>query len=142
MNRKKVERYSSQQKLNKLKRPIQKRQLGQVTRVTEKFEKSIVQRLTRSLLDIQILRLLRINPMWGYKIKKTAETQFNIKLRHGALYPTLNYLENEGYVTVEKQEAGGRARKVYTLTRKGKDYLDDYYQVIKEQLEDADLVGH
>jgi PadR family transcriptional regulator, regulatory protein PadR len=90
-------------------------------------------------LDIQILRLLKASPMWGYKIKKTAEMQFNIKLRHGALYPTLNSLEKERYVTVEKQQAGGRARKVYTLTRKGNNYLESYYQILKQQLNDKDL---
>lgn len=110
-----------------------------MTAVTEKSETNIVKRITRSLLDIQILRLLKANPMWGYKIKKTAETQFDTKLRHGALYPTLNKLEKEGYITVEKQQAGGRARKVYTLTRKGKTYLKSYYQILKQQLNDEDL---
>jgi len=110
-----------------------------VTTVTEKSEESLVKRITRSLLDIQILRLLKSSPMWGYKIKKTAETQFDIKLRHGALYPTLNCLDKKGYVTVEKQQVGGRARKVYTLTRKGNEYLDRYYKVLKQQLKDEDL---
>jgi PadR family transcriptional regulator, regulatory protein PadR len=110
-----------------------------VTTVTEKSKASLVKRITRNLLDIQILRLLKASPLWGYKIKKTAEMQFNIKLRHGALYPTLNYLEKEGYVTVEKERVGGRARKVYTLTRKGNKYLESYYQILKQQLNDEDL---
>ena len=71
--------------------------------------------------------------MWGYKIKKTFETDLGIKLRHGALYPMLNFLEKEGYVVSEKQPQNGRARKVYTVTNKGKEYLDAYYAVLKAQ---------
>ncbi len=77
--------------------------------------------------------------MWGYKIKKTAEKQFDIKLRHGALYPMLSHLEKDGYVTVERQQADGRARKVYTLTAKGKKYLNNYYRILKQQLNDEDI---
>lgn len=104
---------------------------------THKIE--LVQRITRNLLDIQLLRLVQTEPMWGYKIKKQAETQFNIKLRHGALYPMLNLLEKEGYLTHEKQQQAGRARKVYTITNKGKEYLNTYYDILKSQIEGTDL---
>ncbi|PMB74749.1 hypothetical protein C0195_01305, partial [Candidatus Bathyarchaeota archaeon] len=66
--------------------------------MSETFKKEIVQRITRSLLDIQILRLINTDPMWGYKIKKEIETKFAVKLRHGALYPLLNKLEREGFL--------------------------------------------
>lgn len=39
--------------------------------------------------------MVNTQPIWGYKIKKQAEKDFNIKLRHGALYPALNALERE-----------------------------------------------
>ncbi|RLI16065.1 hypothetical protein DRO44_05690, partial [Candidatus Bathyarchaeota archaeon] len=61
--------------------------------MTETFQKEIVQRITKNLLDIQILKLINTEPMWGYKIKKEVETRFGVKLRHGALYPLLNSLE-------------------------------------------------
>jgi DNA-binding PadR family transcriptional regulator len=77
--------------------------------------------------------------MWGYMIKKQAETKFGVKLRHGALYPLLNALERESFVTSQNQPKGGRARKVYTLTRKGEEYLNAYNGVLKEQLEDEDV---
>ena len=103
--------------------------------MAEAYRKEIVQRITRNLLDIQLLRLVQSQPLWGYRIKKKVETDFNIKLRHGALYPMLNSLEKSGFLASKKQQQGGRARKVYTITEEGKKYLQSYYSVLKEQLE-------
>ena len=77
--------------------------------------------------------------MWGYKIKKVVEVLFGVKLRHGALYPLLNDLERKGLLTSEKQKQGGRTRKVYTITRKGKQYIETYAGILKEQIEGLDL---
>jgi DNA-binding PadR family transcriptional regulator len=101
--------------------------------MTEEYKKQIVERLNKSLLDIQLLRFIEKEPMWGYKIKKTFEADFGIKLRHGALYPTLNALEQSGFVKSLKQQQGGRATKNYTLMPKGKLYLEAYYSVLEEQ---------
>jgi len=103
--------------------------------MAEDYKKEIVQRITKNLLDIQLLRLVETQPTWGYKIKKTVETDFGIKLRHGALYPMLNRLEKEGFLTSEKQRHAGRARKVYKATAKGREYLESYYAVLKEQMQ-------
>jgi len=107
--------------------------------LTATFRKELVQRVTRNLLDIQILRLIQIQPMWGYKIKKQVEELFGVKLRHGALYPLLNNLERKGFLTSQKQQQGGRTRKVYTITRKGKQYLETYANIVKEQIEGFDI---
>ncbi len=102
--------------------------------MTEEYKKEFVQRLTKNLLDVQLLRLVASQPMWGYKIKKTVENDLGIKLRHGALYPMLNHLEREGFLTSQKQRQNGRLRKVYTVTDKGKEYLESYYAVLREQI--------
>jgi PadR family transcriptional regulator PadR len=107
--------------------------------MAETYRKGIVQRIIRNMLDIQILRMVQAQPQWGYNIKKKVETNFHIKLRHGALYPMLNSLEKKGFLTSQKQTKGGRARKVYTITTKGREYLQSYYDVLKEQIEGADL---
>jgi len=106
--------------------------------VAEIFRKEIVQRITRNLLDIQVLRLVQTEPMWGYKIKKQAEAKFGVRLRHGALYPLLNALERESFLTSQNQKQGRRTRKVYTLTRKGQQYIEAYNSILKEQLEGLD----
>ena len=77
--------------------------------------------------------------MWGYRIKKQVEAKFDVKLRHGALYPLLNTLEQQGFLTSEKQQHGGRTRKVYTITRKGMQYLEAYNSILKEQIECSDI---
>ena len=110
-----------------------------VGKLAEAFEERIVQRITRNLLDIQILRLIQTQPMWGYMIKKQAEAKLGVKLRHGALYPLLNALERESFLTRQNQRQGGRTRKVYTLTRKGQQYIEAYNSVLREQLQGQDL---
>ncbi|MDH5459892.1 MAG: PadR family transcriptional regulator [Candidatus Bathyarchaeota archaeon] len=107
--------------------------------MAETFRKEIVQHITRNLLDIQILRLIQTQPMWGYKIKKQVEALFGIKLRHGALYPLLNTLEQKGFLTSQKQKQKGRTRKVYTITRKGIQYLEAYNSILKEQIKSLDI---
>ena len=77
--------------------------------------------------------------MWGYKIKKQVETNFDVKLRHGALYPMLNALERKGFLSSQKQQKGGRIRKVYTITSKGKQYIETYDIILKEQIQKQDI---
>lgn len=103
--------------------------------MTEDIKKAIVQRIIRNLLDVQILKLIQTQPMWGYRIKKQVETDFQVKLRHGALYPLLNTMETEGFLASQKQQQGGRTRKVYAITNKGKEYVETYHSVLKEQLQ-------
>jgi PadR family transcriptional regulator PadR len=126
--------------LNKPKHePVQNRTQQNVKELAEAYKEELVQRITRNLLDIQILRLIQTQPMWGYMIKKQAETKFGVKLRHGALYPMLNALERKSFLTSQNERQGGRIRKVYALTRKGEEYLNAYNSILKEQLEDKDV---
>jgi DNA-binding PadR family transcriptional regulator len=103
--------------------------------MSENYKKEIVQHIIRNLLYIQLLRIIKAQPTWGYKIKKQVEADFNVKLRHGALYSTLNNLEEKGFVESSKQQKDGRARKVYKITEKGKIYLQTYYSILQGQLE-------
>jgi PadR family transcriptional regulator PadR len=103
--------------------------------VSENYKKEIVQHIIRNLLDIQLLRIIQTQSTWGYNIKKRVETDFNVKLRHGALYPTLNGLERRGLLRSEMQRQGGRARKVYSITENGRFYLQSYYSILRGQLD-------
>jgi DNA-binding PadR family transcriptional regulator len=107
--------------------------------LTETLRKEIVQRMIRNLTDIQILRLIESQPMWGYMIKKQVETHFDVKLRHGALYPLLRALRDKGLVISESQRRGGRKRLVYTITETGKEYINTYKRILREQIEGADI---
>jgi PadR family transcriptional regulator PadR len=105
--------------------------------VSEEYKKEIVQRIIRNLLDIQLLRIVQAQPTWGYKIKKQMEANFNIKLRHGALYPALNSLEKKGFLKRTTQKKGMRPRKVYRITENGKVYLQTYYSILRGQIGSA-----
>jgi DNA-binding PadR family transcriptional regulator len=127
-------------KINKLKHgKVQDKPKTKGEIMAETYRKEIVERITKNLLDIQILRLIQAQPLWGYRIKKKVETDFHIKLRHSALYPMLNFLERKGFLTSQKQHQGGRARKVYTITKSGEEYLQSYYTILKEHIEGKDL---
>ena len=104
--------------------------------MSETYKKEIVQHIIRNLLEIKLLRIIQTQSTWGYKIKKQVETDFNIKLRHGALYSALNTLEKNGFLKSTTQQKGKRARKVYAITENGKIYLQTYYETIKELLEE------
>ena len=110
--------------------------------MAETYKKEIVQHIIRNLLDIQLLRIIQAQPTWGYKIKKQVETDFNIKLRHGALYPTLNSLEENGFVESKKQQKDGRSRKVYTITADGTLYLQTYYSILQGQRDTGECKPH
>jgi len=132
--------FRSIHKLNKSKQePVQNRTRLEREKLAENLRKEIVQRITRNLLDIQLLRLIQMQPMWGYKIKKQVETKFDVILRHGALYPLLNAMEQKGFLTSQKQQQGGRTRKVYTITKKGKEYIETYGDILKEQIQKQDI---
>ena len=117
-----------------------RRNRSRVECLTEDYRKEIVLRMTRNLLDIQLLRLIRAQPAtWGYRIKKTVEADFNIKLGHGNLYPLLNSLEKRGFLQSDKRRERGRAIKVYTVTEEGEKYLEAYYETLRQQLDSSEI---
>ena len=104
--------------------------------MSEAYRDEIVQHIIKNSLEIQLLRIILLKPTWGYQIKKQVEKQFNIKLRHGALYPALNALEKRGFLECKKQQKSGRSRKVYIITKEGTAYLQAYRNIMKELLEE------
>ena len=72
----------------------------------------------RGDLKFVILRLVSRRPMHGYEVMKALEEESKGYYRPspGSVYPTLQMLEDEGYVTVEEQEG----KKIYTITDEGR----------------------
>ncbi|WP_338824015.1 hypothetical protein MHOCP_21570 [Moorella humiferrea] len=70
-----------------------------------------------------ILRVLYTQPMHGYEIARTVAqvTRGCCTPTEGTIYPVLREFEEGGYVTSAIEIAGGRERKVYTLTPKGQE---------------------
>jgi PadR family transcriptional regulator PadR len=88
-----------------------------------------------------ILRLISIQPTWGYRIIKTMEITYQIKLGHGILYPLLNTLEKGGYIQSRREKHKGRIRKTYQITQKGTQLIKTYHEILKQQITMEDLKG-
>lgn len=60
--------------------------------------------------------------MYGYEMTKKVKelSGGSIALTEGALYPALHKLEADGLVDVSIERIDNRARKYYSLTKKGK----------------------
>jgi DNA-binding PadR family transcriptional regulator len=77
----------------------------------------------RGDLKYVILELLRDQPRHGYDIIRALEDRMRGRYRPspGSVYPTLQMLEDLGYVTSTQQDG----KKVYTITDEGRRYLEE-----------------
>jgi len=84
----------------------------------------------RGDLKYLILDLLKDKPMHGYDIIRALQDQFGgfYAPSPGAIYPTLQMLEDMGYVTSVQQEG----KKVYTITDEGKRFLEERKEALEE----------
>ena len=76
----------------------------------------------RGDLKYMILELLRDRPMHGYEVMRALEETSGgaYTASPGSVYPTLQSLEDDSYVSCEEQDG----RKVYTITEQGVEFLD------------------
>ena len=88
-----------------------------------KIDKSLLSGSTTLLL----LQLLSEKDMYGYEmIEILRERSQNVfELKAGTLYPLLHGLEGKKYLESYEQEAGGKTRKYYRITRAGRKYLEE-----------------
>ncbi len=77
-----------------------------------------------------ILDSLKDKPHYGYELIRELEERFHgfYSPSPGVVYPTLQYLEDMGYVTSREQDG----KKVYTITGEGLKFLDDQSQTVKD----------
>jgi PadR family transcriptional regulator, regulatory protein PadR len=81
------------------------------------------QKLYKGSLQTIVLNLLdEKGRLYGYEITKLVkeQTQGELQITEGALYPTLHKLEGEGVLQVEMELVNNRQRKYYSLTKKGR----------------------
>jgi len=71
-----------------------------------------------------ILKLLRDKPMHGYEVMKALEVETHgcYKPSPGTVYPTLQWLEDEGLVSAETSDG----KKVYAITDAGRAFLEEH----------------
>jgi PadR family transcriptional regulator AphA len=75
-----------------------------------------------------VLGMLSLGPRSGYDIKRVVDrsTRFFWAASYGQIYPELRRLEQEGLIEGEDAPSGGRSRRVYKLTRAGRDALREW----------------
>ena len=80
-----------------------------------------------------ILRLLKEKPRHGYEVIKALEEKLGgwYTPSAGTVYPTLQLLEDQGYVRI--QEAEGK--KVYHITAEGERFLEEHKGTLDEILD-------
>lgn len=85
-----------------------------------------VQGFARDIHELLVLSTLRDDAKHGYQIALDVETDSDgrFRFRHGTLYPILHRLEGEGMIQGSWSTEGGRRRKVYALTRAGRNHLE------------------
>jgi DNA-binding PadR family transcriptional regulator len=77
-----------------------------------------------------ILKLLNEKPMHGYEVMKALEeqTQGCYKPSPGTVYPTLQWLEDEGLVRAEEHDG----KKVYHITDQGRAFLEENKSTVED----------
>jgi len=92
-----------------------------------------------------ILKLIKDKPMHGYEVMKALEdkTRGCYTPSPGTVYPTLQWLEDEGLV--QSEDRGGK--KVYSITEAGSEFLEENKSSVEEIFDRIDemidrLVGN
>jgi DNA-binding PadR family transcriptional regulator len=95
--------------------------------------------LAQGDLRLLALALIAQAPRHGYEIIKLVEekTADWYSPSPGIVYPTLTFLEEAGYVTAATEGS----KKLYTITKEGRAYLDANGDVIKVVLERLEGIG-
>jgi DNA-binding PadR family transcriptional regulator len=80
-----------------------------------------------------ILKLLKDKPRHGYEVMKELEEQTRgcYKPSPGTVYPTLQWLEDEGLVQCEEKDG----KKIYSITEAGLTFLDENKSTVEEIFE-------
>jgi DNA-binding PadR family transcriptional regulator len=84
----------------------------------------------RGAVKFIILDMLRDQPKHGYEIMKDIEEKVGgfYAASPGSVYPTLQMLEDQGYLTSEQKDG----KRVYQITDEGKKYLDENKETLEE----------
>lgn len=97
-----------------------------------------------SLDPLPLVRAILLSEIWknpkssGYDLMKLSSelTGFYVEMQSGTVYGELRAMEEMDLVTSE-QEDSGRRRREYTITSKGKRYVEDLQQQIRGRVNDV-----
>ena len=86
--------------------------------------------LKRGILDVCVLRAIKDEESYGYKIIKDVKPY--VALSESTLYTILKRLEAANMLTVRSAEHGGRLRKYYKITPVGLARIEEFKAEWKE----------
>lgn len=86
----------------------------------------------RGPLHLLILKLLEEKPLSGSEVREALKTRLDLDVPASAVYTMLSVLEEKGLV-VSRWETGegGKARKLYSITEEGLEYLREGIEELK-----------
>lgn len=85
---------------------------------------NMVFQLGSALLDACVLAVLDKEDTYGYVLTQNVKEVVDIS--ESTMYPVLRRLQKEECLTTYDQPFGGRNRRYYAITQKGRDKLDLY----------------
>jgi len=104
-----------------------------------KFESQLL----KGIAPAVVLEILSRGKMYGYELSEAIEQRSNkvLTLGKGTLYPLLYNLEAKKLVAGSWEETdGGRKRRYYSITSKGKEHLARQKEQLKELAAGLNLV--
>ena len=100
-------------------------------------DKNFEKKIGKEKFSVFLLWLISKKDMHGYEIIKTIKEEPHIpSFAASKIYPLLKELNKKGLITQKRVMQGKRARKVYSITAKGKEAL----QKIREFLRNSPLL--
>ena len=84
--------------------------------------------LIQGTLDVLILKSVATEARHGWAIAKRIQAASGdvLQIKQGSLYPALHRLEQQGWIRAEwRVNETGREAKFYSLTRAGREQLDE-----------------
>ena len=81
-----------------------------------------------ALLDSIVLAIVALTPEGTYGYKITQDVRKAIEISESTLYPVLRRLQKDDCLEVYDQEYGGRNRRYYKITERGRWQLNLYQQ--------------
>lgn len=91
--------------------------------ITEKVTDSLVREFLLGFIKIHILHHAAKEKIYGKEFQGEL-ARHGYALSFGTIYPVFHKLERDGYLRSEKKNAGGRLRKYYSITPKGRRALE------------------
>jgi len=95
--------------------------------------------MLKGVLEGIVLAILSDRTAYGYEITAWLRDQGFADIAEGTIYALLVRIEQRGFVDVEKVPSEkGPPRKVYSLNRQGREYLDEFWRTwgfLSERLE-------